>query len=119
MLDGRRHSGEATEGVTGGAAVEAPKAADMPAFVGLTATLRIELAAPTTAADVQAALARHPALQLGEAPTLADAIGEDVIHVGPPTLRGQVLHLWLAADDTRVGAALLAVRILEGLEASR
>ncbi|MCB9550175.1 MAG: hypothetical protein H6706_30640 [Myxococcales bacterium] len=91
----------------------------VPAFVGLTATLRIELAAPTTAADVQAALARHPALQLGEAPTLADAIGEDVIHVGPPTLRGQVLHLWLAADDTRVGAALLAVRILEGLEASR
>ncbi|MEZ4468243.1 MAG: Asd/ArgC dimerization domain-containing protein [bacterium] len=87
------------------------------AFVGVVARLRIEVAAGVTAAQVSAALEADPELAVGETPTLADALGEDAIRVGPPVLRGQVLHLWLAADDTRVGAALLATKMLARLGA--
>lgn len=84
------------------------------AFVGQAISLRLHCAGPVDVARVQQVLAADDRFSLeAPHPGLAAAVGDDQIHVGQPLAVDGVLHLWLTADDTRIGSALPAVLLIE------
>jgi|JI10StandDraft_1071094.scaffolds.fasta_scaffold19780_4 hypothetical protein len=86
----------------------------VPAFVGVVVAVRLAVEAEPDVRALQRLLEADPRFLVEEAVGLSSAVDEDRIVVTPPRLASGVLHLWLAADDTRAGSAVPAAHLLRG-----
>lgn len=94
--------------------------ARVPVFYGHSDSVNVEFANPLSETDARMILMEAPGIQVADNPraflypTAVDASGEDDVFVGRIRRDGSrenCLSLWIAADNTRKGAALNAVQI--------
>ena len=94
----------------------------VPVLISHSESVLVELERPLSPQQAREALANSPIIEVwddpekGVYPTPIDAAGEDPVFVGrirADTSSPNGLHLWVVADNLRIGAALNAVRIAE------
>lgn len=93
----------------------------VPVFVGLSLSLTVRLKQAVTTEAVTAALATAPGLSLVDDreppyPMVMDVSDEDYVQVGRVRVDGDVVRLWVVADNLRKGAATNMVQIAELLD---
>ncbi len=96
----------------------------VPVLVGHSESILIEFAEPVSVEKIREILATSEMIQLwdnpGEKvyPTAVDATGKDPVFIGrirKDTSSANGIHMWVVADNLRIGAALNAVHIAEYL----
>ena len=94
----------------------------VPVLVSHSESVLVELEKPLSPQQAREALAGSPIVEVwddpdkGIYPTPIETAGEDPVYVGrirPDTSSPNGLHMWVVADNLRIGAALNAVRIAE------
>lgn len=94
----------------------------VPVLISHSESVLVELERPLSPQQAREALANSPIVEVwddpdkGIYPTPIETAGEDPVYVGrirPDTSSVNGLHLWVVADNLRIGAALNAVRIAE------
>jgi aspartate-semialdehyde dehydrogenase len=94
----------------------------VPVLISHSESVLVELERPLSPAQAREALANSPIVEVwddpdkGIYPTPIETAGEDPVYVGrirPDTSSVNGLHLWVVADNLRIGAALNAIRIAE------
>lgn len=100
----------------------------VPVVIGHSESVTVELERAISPAQAREALANSPVIEVWDSPeegiypTPIDASGQDPVYVGRirrDTSSETGLHLWVVADNLRIGAALNAVRIAEYLIAHK
>ncbi len=96
----------------------------VPVFIGHSESVLIEFAKPITVEQARKALGTSEMIEVWDNPdenvypTPVDAAGKDPVYVGrirKDNSSPNGLHLWVVADNLRIGAALNAIRIAEYL----
>ena len=96
----------------------------VPVFVGHSESVLVELDRPVSVAEARNALAANDMMEVWDNPeqnvypTPLDAAGNDPVYVGrirKDNSSPNGLHLWVVADNLRIGAALNSIRIAEYL----
>ena len=96
----------------------------VPVLVGHSEAILIDFAQPVSVEQVRETLKTSDMIELWDNPdetvypTAIDAAGKDPVFIGrirKDTSSANGLHLWVVADNLRIGAALNAVRIAEYL----
>jgi aspartate-semialdehyde dehydrogenase len=96
----------------------------VPVYIGHSESVLVELERPLSRDEARAVLAKAPAVEVLDDPsgqiypTPLEAAGKDPVYVGrirKDTSSANGLHLFVVADNLRIGAALNAVRIAEYL----
>ncbi len=96
----------------------------VPVLIGHSESVLVEFARPVTVEQGRNAFAASDMIELWDNtednvyPTPIDAAGKDPVYVGrirKDNSSSNALHIWVVADNLRIGAALNAIRIAEYL----
>ena len=96
----------------------------VPVAIGHSESILLEFAKPITIEQARAALSASSMIELWDNPdenvypTPVDAAGKDPVYIGrirKDNSSPNGLHLWVVADNLRIGAALNSIRIAEYL----
>jgi len=96
----------------------------VPVLIGHSESVLLEFARPISVEQASIALANSDLIELWDDvedniyPTPVDAAGKDPVYIGrirKDNSSANGLHLWVVADNLRIGAALNAIRIAEYL----